>query len=209
MSKKTRKSKRSKKVSVKQNEKRISKLEQNVDRDTVFTDTDDQTVYSTAHVSSPISTIVGGVGESIVEEINIQGIIEITPDDLTDTSLVFIALVRDEYNSDPANDTPTWSNVFREQEVFSHRTILTSSTDVDPRFKIVGSRRFALARAANGTMKSKQYFRIKKRYKGLRCDMHTNSTPRRNGFYLMMIATVAINKLTVSTSSMVKYRAID
>lgn len=167
------------------------------------TNVDDADVYTTPYVSVPISTKIGDNGDTTVYSIDIRGILELQSS--TDTHLVRLVLVRDHLNSATAI-APAWADVFKEEEIFSHRAFLDGAYEVDPRFSVIYDRTFSLTNDA-ASSESRKQFRIYKRYKGLQCTMDgVHSRGSKNGFYIMAIATCATTELDLSYSARVKYK---
>ncbi len=185
---------------------RVRRLEKTTSGNMVAhdTDVDDADVFATPLVGK-ISTIVGDAGEGWVRSLYIKGVIDLVADS-TDTELVRIAIVLDKHNSDPDNDTPTWLNVFKENEIFSHRAVLDETKLPDKRYSIVSDKVYKVSRDQDGSMNNRLYWTVFKRYK----DMHTimdgtSSTSLKNGFYIMMMSTTVTTEIDVSYSARVTY----
>lgn len=196
---------RKKRVTIKKLSRRVSKLEEARDFDVSQTDTDDSDIFTTPFVKqilvSNTSTTV------LLNWISMQGIIEQRVDSV-DTELTRIVIVRMHSNADPDNDTPTWLEVFNENEVFSQRKIDATSGIYDPNFTIVYDRVFSTHREAGANTKSKLYFSFMKRYKGLKV-LDSVPNAHTNAFYMMMTSTAATGEIDVSTSFRVMFEDIE
>ncbi len=185
--------------------KRLEKLQKGSKR-TIFTDVDDADVFLTPLVDV-ISTVSGNSGESFVHQIWIKGEI-VHAVDAVGSHLTRIVLVRDKANSDPDNDEPGWTDVFREAEIFAHREI-DDSKGANERFVVIADRIYKTEKDTDGTSNSRRFFSIKKNYKGLHTIMDpTASRGRKNGFYIMLMATGVTTQIDVSYSVMVTYTAV-
>ncbi len=194
------------KANVKSLDKRVRQLEMAKDRITVTTDKDDSDVFATPVVEK-LNMVHGNSGSGLITLIDIRGVIE-QKNDLADSVLTRICVIRDLYNSDTANDTPVWLDVFAENEIFTQRKIDDVTKDYNNRFTVPYDRVFKTTRDLEGTIDSKIHFHWKKRYKGLKVIM-ADSKGKNNGFYLFMISTGVTTDIDVSTSSRVTYKEID
>ncbi len=185
--------------------KRLERQQRGAKR-AIFTDVDDADVFLTPLVDV-IDTVSGGGGESYLNQIWVKGEI-VHAVDAVGSHLTRIVLVRDKANSDPDNDEPGWTDVFREAEIFAHRALDTSQ-EPDQRFVIIADRIYKTEKDTDGTSNSRRFFSIKKNYKGLHTIMDgTASRGRKNGFYLMLMSTAVTTQIDVSYSIMVTYTSV-
>ncbi len=183
---------------------RVKKLEKRANRKTEFTEVDDADVFLTPLVGK-IMMMNGGAGEGYLLGINLRGVIE-QKNDLPDSVLTRIVIVRDKHNSDPDNDTPLWLDVFKENEIFSHRAITTHTAEDEKRFTVVYDHVFKTTRDLDGTIDSKVFFEYRKNYKRMYISMDgTASKSVDNGLYLMMMSTGVTTDIDVSYSFKILY----
>ncbi len=184
--------------------KRVSRLEKNVDLVTVFTDTDDSNVFTTPLV---IPLQAGGAGsEMILRKIHLKGVVKQLVATAS-TILTRIVIVRDKLNT---TDTATvWLQVFRENEVFSHRALDIASDMPDKRFTIVYDKVFNTTHDNDAMVDDGRAFNFVKSYKGLLMHQIEAGHGEKNGYYLMMMSDGATGLVTVSSSVAMVFTRID
>lgn len=179
----------------KKTNQRLNMLEKTIDWDTIFSDTDNSDAFTTPLVI-PIGLQGATTKEYLLRRIHMKGIIEhkvVT----SDTVLTRIVIVRDKLNSSAV--ATTWLEVFRENEVFSHRANDVSTDMPDRRFTIVYDRVFKTENDADATRNTALSFNFSKNYKNM--EQHQiDDIGEQNGFYLMMISTAVSGIVDVSTS---------
>ena len=187
--------------------KRVSRLERGRDMINIFTDTDDSDPILATPIVIKVSMSPGNSEDALLKRVFLKGIILQAGG--TDLLLTRIVMVLDKHNSDPDNDTPGWTDVFRENEIFAHRAVLSSTGMPDKRFSVLYDRVFGTAFDVDATIKNSLFFQWKKNFKLLPVEVDaTASTARRNGLYLMIISTGATTNIDVSTSVQVTVQTI-
>lgn len=158
--------------------------------DITITDNDasDQDIYTTATV-----TAIGAAPtkEETVKSIQMKGTLELDSDTADVTHLARIVLFIDTVNTDPDNDTVSFTDVFKTESVIALRTRNSTDPVRTTRYKVIFDRVYSLRRDTDGGGVQKRYFEFYYN-KPYRCVVNaTAGGGYRNRLYIAYLSTAA------------------